>query len=106
MKPINIRDVEKVRNLLSIAKIDPIGKRLAEILDNINPEIYQNATVITDKTTYGLPCADTVSDDATVILHDVTTGDVINIDSLEPQFRWDAVCAIWNQLNNALIGNN
>lgn len=106
MKPINIRDVEKVRNLLSIAKIDPIGKRLAEILDNINPEIYQNATVITDKTTYGLPCADTVSDDATVILHDVTTGDVVNIDNLEPQFRWDAVCAIWNQLNNALKGNN
>lgn len=86
----------KIKDLLKVAKKEKIGNRLAELLSHIDNSQYDKAIIITDIKTY---CKPYLSDNQkTVMLRDSDSDEITDIDKLSPQFRWDAVCAIWNEI--------
>ena len=87
-------EILAVKGLLDIAKEQPVGSQLASLLTPIAPEAFSGILVITD--TQELVTLNISG--LTVTLYDKLSGDVVDIDSLNPQFRWDSVCAIWNEL--------
>lgn len=86
----------KIKNLLEVAKEEKIGNRLAELLKHVDSSLYDKAIIITDIKKYCKPYLS--ENQETVMLRDSDSDEMTDIDKLSPQFRWDAVCAIWNEI--------
>lgn len=87
-------EILAVKDLLDIAKEQPVGSRLAALLTPIAPYAISEIFVITDAQELVNPFVDR----QTVMLYDKQSGAHVDIDHLDSQFRWDAICAIWNEL--------
>ena len=86
-------EILAVKGLLDIAKEQPVGSQLSALLASIAPEAFSGILVITDTQELVTPKIS----GPTVTLFDKQNGVDVDIDHLNPQFRWDSVCAIWNE---------
>ena len=106
MRKPTLEDIAAVRKLLAVAKDEPVGERLADILKNINREDYiESYCVIANM--YSKPEIKVAQDGHKFI--ELTVMNVVtkkefkrkkNLDKLKPQFRWDFVCNVWNVLRD------
>lgn len=87
-------EILAAKDLLDIAKEQPVGSRLTALLTPIAPEAFSGILVIIDTQELVNPKIS----GQTVTLSDKKDGADMAIDHLNPQFRWDTVCAIWNEL--------
>ena len=98
------KDVDEAKAILDEALENPIGERLHDLLEEIDPAAYRSAEIIIKEFVVNPTVAVTPAGKKTV--HVFTklsdTGAVCpvpeDIDNLSPQFRWDMVCRIWNHL--------
>lgn len=99
MRKPNDKDLHSVETIMACAKKECIGHRLASVIDDLDTNLFKKIIIVTDKMTLTEPQVSSVRDIKTVVLQDKSTGKLKDIDNLPPQFRWDIVCAIWNELN-------
>jgi hypothetical protein len=95
------RDLEALIKINKTSKLKKCGHRLAKTLKEIDPSIYAQAEIYTGKEILTRPSIRGTE----VYFHSKSNGKPKNIDSLPPQFRWDAVQQIWNNLNVFFIND-
>ena len=94
MRKVLLKDIKAVRQLLDCAKEEKIGLRLAGILKDIEKADYDKVVVITDSQRLVYP----IIRANTVMFTNSEDGQTVDIDELAPQFRWDAVSCLWNEM--------
>lgn len=99
MRNPNDNDLQGVETILRCAKRQCIGTRLAKILTELDPNLFKDIVIVTDNLVLVEPKVELSNGMLTVVLKDKKSNNRKDIDALPPQFRWDAVCAIWNELN-------
>lgn len=102
MRNVYQKDADRVKELQAIAKEKPVGKQLAKIIENINPTVFKKLIIITDVDTFTKVKVFKNKKTSVVLLYEKYRNEWIDIDTLEPQFRWDSITAIWNQLTEAI----
>lgn len=104
MRKPTLEDISDVQLLLDNAKERPVGARLAEILENILPECYNKAMILTSDFIVNPTVGMKGESKQTILVFTKLreNGHICpkpeDIDDLNDQYRWDMVCQIWNQL--------
>lgn len=92
MRPMDNHTLDVLERLAQEALTQPVSKRLADILYATDYKIYQDAEIYTKTNKYTNPFARI--DHVDVICYEDSS--VVDIDSLDGQWRHDMICAIRN----------